>query len=55
MLLAEEMIEQARVCSDADPRNACGLLKEACRQLEQARRELNLPKSPDQPSCPSRK
>ena len=40
MILAEELIEQARVCSDARPREACQLLREAQRQLGRAADEL---------------
>ena len=36
MVLAEELIDRARVCCEARPREACCLLKQAQRELARA-------------------
>ena len=43
MLLAEELIDRARVCCDARPREACCLLKQAQRELGRAVEALRPP------------
>jgi hypothetical protein len=43
MVLAEELIDRARVCHEARPQEACCLLKQAQRELARAAEALRPP------------